>query len=79
MRRWVGTLLFYVTAFVANAVLLPLSFWLYDRAQRGASEPGDSYYGLMQLVPSILTAVPVSLGLWLLRRRAGLGMVERFA
>ncbi len=70
MRPWVGTLLFYVTAFVANAVLLPLTFWLYDRAQRGASEPGDSYYGIVQLIPPILTAVPVTLGMWLLRRLA---------
>ncbi|MGH9815840.1 MAG: hypothetical protein ACRD6I_07160, partial [Candidatus Acidiferrales bacterium] len=70
MKRWKGTLLYHTIAFFATAVLLPLSFWLYDRAQRGASEPGDSYYGIVQLIPPILTAVPVTLGMWLLRRLA---------
>lgn len=67
MKTWVGTPLYYLTALVANGVLLPFTFWLYDRAQRGASEPGDSYYGIVQLIPPILTAVPVTLGMWLLR------------
>jgi len=70
MKRWAGTLLYYVIAFFANAVLLVGSFWLYLRLTTPPSEAGDDYYNIVVLLPAILTIVPATLGTWLLRRLA---------
>lgn len=70
MKRWAGTLLYHLIAFLANAVLLVSSFWLYLRLTTPPSTPGDDYYSLVELLAPILTIVPATLGTWLLRRLA---------
>lgn len=70
MKGWLRTLVFYVTAFLANALLLVSTVWLYLRATEAPSEPGDTYYGIVELLPAILSIVPATLCMWLLRRLA---------
>ncbi len=70
MKGWIGTLLYYAVAFFANALFLPLVYWLYMRSQQEPSEAGDSYYSIVTLLPALLSVLPLTLGAWLLRRLA---------
>lgn len=70
MKRWIATPLFYVTAFFANALFLVSSLWLFLRATEAPSEAGDSYYGVVEIAPAILTVLPATLAIWMLRRLA---------
>jgi len=70
VKPWLRTPLFYVAAFFTNAFFLVSSLWLFIQAEQGASEPGDSYYGIVELLPALLTIIPATLGAWILRRLA---------